>query len=262
MAKRAAPADLWTTFTDAYLVVRDWMGGLDESTFRVVSVLDGWTVGDLAAHTSRSASTLPGLTLATRGTTPLTVAEYVDRYAAAGDATVERGRGAVGGADRSVADVVAAMTDGLAAASAVVTGWVGDPVIAGAVGPIRASDYMITRILEIVIHADDLARSVPDVAAPALPKPALRAAVRALLDVLAERHPGRSVEVRVPPFAAVQAVPGPRHTRGTPSNVVEADPVTWLRLASGRVTWADAERAGHIRASGERSDLGAVLPLL
>ena len=90
----------------------------------------------------------------------------------------------------------------------------------------------------------------------------MRVAVKTLLGILVERHPGRSVEVRVPPFAAVQAIDGPRHTRGTPSNVVEADPTTWLRLASGRLAWNDARQAGLLSASGERADLSAVLPLL
>jgi putative sterol carrier protein len=66
----------------------------------------------------------------------------------------------------------------------------------------------------------------------------------------------------VPPFIAVQAVPGPRHTRGTPPNVVETDPVTWLRLATGRVSFTEAVAAGDVRASGNRADLTPYLPLL
>ena len=73
--------------------------------------------------------------------------------------------------------------------------------------------------------------------------------------------PGRSVEVRVPPDGAVQCVPGPRHTRGTPPNVVETDPMTWVRVAAGRLTWADAVDAGRIRASGTRADLTDYLPV-
>ena len=80
--------------------------------------------------------------------------------------------------------------------------------------------------------------------------------------MLAARYPGRSVEVRVPPFAAVQAIEGPRHTRGTPPNVVETDGLTFLRLATGRAGWADAVAAGQVRASGNRADLSAQLPLL
>jgi hypothetical protein len=89
----------------------------------------------------------------------------------------------------------------------------------------------------------------------------LRDAVRALLTVLSRRAPGRSVEVRIPPFGAIQCVPGPRHTRGTPPNVVEADPVTWLLVATQRVSWADALSDGRLRASGNRTDLSEYLPL-
>jgi hypothetical protein len=89
----------------------------------------------------------------------------------------------------------------------------------------------------------------------------LRDAVRFLLEELAAAAPGRSVEVRVPPYGAVQCVSGPRHTRGTPPNVVETDPLTWLRLGAGRTTWADELSAGHVHASGERADLSAYLPI-
>ncbi|MFV2112383.1 sterol carrier family protein [Micromonospora sp. LOL_025] len=92
-------------------------------------------------------------------------------------------------------------------------------------------------------------------------RPVLREAVRALLTVLAERAPGRSVEVRVPPYGAVQCVPGPRHTRGTPANVVEMEPETWLAVATGRLDWADAITEGRVRVSGIRADLSAHLPL-
>ena len=96
----------------------------------------------------------------------------------------------------------------------------------------------------------------------ALPAKARPLVARVLLDVLAQRHPGRSLEVRVPPVAAVQCMAGPRHTRGTPPGVVEADPLTWVRLAAGRLGWADALESGALTASGERADLSGVLPLL
>jgi hypothetical protein len=89
----------------------------------------------------------------------------------------------------------------------------------------------------------------------------LRDAVRALLAELARRAPGRSVEVRIPPFGAIQCVAGPRHTRGTPPNVVETDPMTWLLVATGRLGWADAVASGRIQASGIRTDLSEYLPL-
>jgi Bacterial SCP ortholog len=88
-----------------------------------------------------------------------------------------------------------------------------------------------------------------------------RLLVKHFLAVLAERAPGASVEVRVPPYAAVQAVAGVRHTRGTPPAVVELDADTWIALATGVLTWRDAERAGLVLASGERADLSSWLPL-
>ncbi len=89
----------------------------------------------------------------------------------------------------------------------------------------------------------------------------LRLLTKHFLAVLEARAPGHSVEVRVPPYAAVQAVPGVRHTRGTPPAVVETDAATWIALATGELTWGDAEGSGRVRASGERADLAAYLPL-
>ncbi|GAA4610811.1 sterol carrier family protein [Saccharopolyspora hordei] len=90
----------------------------------------------------------------------------------------------------------------------------------------------------------------------------LAAAVRLSLRTLEQVAPGNSVEVRVPPFAAVQCVAGPRHTRGTPPNVVETDPRTWLLLATGRLAWGDAVDRGALTASGTRADLSQWLPLV
>src|SRR5688500_3441335 len=81
------------------------------------------------------------------------------------------------------------------------------------------------------------------------------------LAVLAEQAPGRSVEVRVPPYAAVQAVPGVRHTRGTPPAVVETDAETWLAVATGRTSWGEAVDSGKGVARGERTDLSPYPPL-
>ena len=86
-------------------------------------------------------------------------------------------------------------------------------------------------------------------------------AVRYLLQLLAECAPGNTVEVRVPPFGAVQCIPGPRHTRGTPPNVIETDATTWLALASGGLSWGDAVASGSVHASGQRATLAGLLPL-
>jgi len=89
----------------------------------------------------------------------------------------------------------------------------------------------------------------------------LATAVRYLLQILAEAHPGHTVEVRVPPFGAVQCVEGPRHTRGTPANVVEMDAATWVALAVGELSWADARSGARVHASGSRADLSTLVPL-
>lgn len=89
----------------------------------------------------------------------------------------------------------------------------------------------------------------------------LATAVRFTLQQLEERAPGRSVEVRVPPFGAVQCIAGTSHRRGTPPAVIETDAGTWLSLVTGVVTWADAVAAGGVLASGERADLAGFLPL-
>lgn len=87
------------------------------------------------------------------------------------------------------------------------------------------------------------------------------AAVRYLLQIVTDVAPGHTVELRVPPYGAVQCVEGPEHTRGTPPNVVEMDPTTWIALATGSVSWAEASDLGSISASGVRSDLSALVPL-
>ena len=97
---------------------------------------------------------------------------------------------------------------------------------------------------------------------PQPPRTELAAAVRTTLRWLAQTAPGRSVEGAGPPFAAVQCVEGPRHTRGTPPNVVETDPHTWLELATGRTGWQEALDDGRVSASGTRADLSDWLPLL
>ena len=86
-------------------------------------------------------------------------------------------------------------------------------------------------------------------------------AVRYLLQLMSDAAPGHTVELRVPPFGAIQCVEGPEHTRGTPPNVVEMDSPTWIALATGSVSWVEAYDQGKISASGVRSNLSSQLPL-
>ncbi len=111
------------------------------------------------------------------------------------------------------------------------------------------------------IPADEGSTAVAAALAGATDRGTLATAVRYLLQTLADVAPGNSVEVRVPPFGAVQVIEGPRHTRGTPPNVVETDARTWLGLVTGSVAWAEAVTAGSVVASGTRTDLAEVLPL-
>lgn len=87
-------------------------------------------------------------------------------------------------------------------------------------------------------------------------------AVRYTLQVLANEHPGSAIEVRVPPYAAVQCGEGPRHTRGTPPNVIEMDAEVWLALAVGQLSWVDAQAQRMLSASGARATLEGFLPVV
>jgi hypothetical protein len=123
--------------------------------------------------------------------------------------------------------------------------------------PVRLRPLPADELAQLLRRLDD-AQARCDDAGP----DDVRAAVKHFLAVLTARAPGKSVEVRVPPYAAVQCIEGARHTRGTPPAVVETDAATWLALARGQTTFAEAQYAGRVRASGERSDLSPHLPLV
>ncbi|MGK4582031.1 sterol carrier family protein [Kitasatospora sp. HPMI-4] len=132
---------------------------------------------------------------------------------------------------------------------------------ATAFGPMLLTDVLVTRLVEAVVHADDLAHALGLAEFPHA-RQAVAAVTRLLADSFAAQVPGGAVELRIPPYAVVQAVPGPRHTRGTPPNVVETDPLNWIRLATGRVAWGTAVESDAVSASGERSDLAEFLPVM
>ncbi|RLU99137.1 hypothetical protein CTZ27_14290 [Streptomyces griseocarneus] len=128
-------------------------------------------------------------------------------------------------------------------------------------GPMRLSDFLVTRLVETVVHADDLA----DAVGADFPhdRVALGFVTRLLADAFADRVPGDSVELRVSPDVVVRGVPSPPgHAPGTPPDVVETDPLTWVRLATGRVGWSSAVGSGGVSVSGERGELGGWLPLM
>jgi len=238
-------------FTAQSRVIVDWYAAANADELAAPTILPGWTVGDLGAHLVVAwRGLVTGLDSPSRER-PQTQAEYVARYAAAADQVAEGARQA------QVGDLAEAH-DGAMARLA--QAW--PDVVHGSRGPIRSDDFVASRLVDLVVHVDDLTRSQPRPAV--LVDAAAAAATRTLANALAEAHPGASIEVRMPPWSAVQIAlgSGPRHTRGTPPNVVETSPLTFLRLATGRLTWAEALAGGEVSASGAHADLSPVLPLL
>ena len=237
----------------------DWLDGVPDTDFARPSVLAGWDVRMLTAHVLLTHRGLIARVTDPDPGPPIPIPEYVRSYRPAATAIAETTLGTAG--DLSPRELIAA-TRALPSASATLDGLAPNAVIRGGRGPTTIGDWLATRLIELVVHTDDLSRSLPERAAAALEPAALAAVTRTLAEILAAQAPGRSVELRVPPFIAVQAVAGPRHTRGTPANVIETDPLTWLRLATGRLAWSDALGAGRVAASGIRADLAEQLPLL
>lgn len=228
---------------------------LPDGAFGRATALPGWRVSELVAHLAMCASAPARWLLDPAPVKAETdAANYVLCLGgAAADIDLRTRERAGTKPPAQLRAEVRAAVDELAAVAAVT-----DParVIPTRLAPMRFDEFLITRLVEGVVHGLDLD---PVVDADPL---ALRIATKVLLAALVAKAPGHTVEVRVPPIAAVQCVQGPRHTRGTPSNVVEADPLTWVRLAAGRLRWADAVADGRVSASGERSDISGLLPLL
>ncbi|MFD0022827.1 sterol carrier family protein [Streptomyces sp. NPDC058382] len=258
-ARRYDPVRTRAAVLAQFAHVRRAVGSLTPQQLDGPSGLGDWTVRELAVHLTMALShvsrnlELPEPTLAKPEVTllewPFSTAGRAARIAddttalAAGRPDVETLYGEV--ADRFEARV---------------SGVSEDRLLPTRVGAMRLGDFLVTRTVELVVHTYDLNQA----AGLDIPydRQALAACTRLLADSLAEKAPGGSVEVRVPPFAVVQCVQGPKHTRGTPPNVVETDPVTWFRLATGRTEWAQALDAAKVSASGERADLAELLPLM
>ncbi len=126
--------------------------------------------------------------------------------------------------------------------------------------PVRAPACNVVRMNPSM---EAVSRAVSAYAAGERPERAVeKAAVKHLLGLLVQQAPGKSVEVRIPPYAAVQCVEGTRHTRGTPPNVVETDARTFVGLATGTLAWVDTVSDGRVRATGTRADLSGLLPIV
>ncbi|GAA2150129.1 maleylpyruvate isomerase family mycothiol-dependent enzyme [Kitasatospora kazusensis] len=228
--------------------------------------LGGWSVRELVAHLALQIGWLPRhLAEPLAGRTALSLSQWATGVSELApllaDATREHAAAAFEGAPAEVSAAFDAEADALLAALA-------GPEVADPgrrfeirLGSMLLTDFLLTRLVETVVHADDLADALALADFPH-DRQALAAVTRLLADAFADQVPGGAVELRIPPFAVVQAVPGPRHTRGTPPNVVETDPLGWIRLATGRTAWAAALDEAVVSASGERSDLSAYLPVL
>ncbi|WP_051054447.1 sterol carrier family protein [Frankia sp. QA3] len=239
--------------------VADAVGDLPDDAFAAPSVLPGWTVGDLVMHVGRSATALtqalaPALPAgAAAGPRPVPAVDYLTGTGARAEMIADTARSlAAGTGPAGMRRRLAAEVSAAAAALAQVTD--GDPVVATPGGPMLLTEFLRTLAVEAVVHGLDL--GVEPL------RPALKVVTRLFAELFAHRVPGHTVELRVPPFVAVQVVEGPRHTRGTPPNVVEAGPVAFVLLCAGRLAWGDAVADGRISASGERADLSGHLPLL
>jgi len=244
--------------------VLEWLHGLPQEAFERPTVLPDWTLRQLAGHLVFVHVGLTSSVDQRTNEAAVPIHEFVTRYRRDVEmimaATLEASAGlsgheVVARLESAIDDLAVRLEAGVRPAQVIMTRR----------GPTTTEDFLATRIVELVVHTDDLNRSVPETAPAALQKNALARCTRTLGGILAAQRPGRSVEVRVPPYAAVQCAigdPGPAHTRGTPSNVVETDPLTFLRLATGRVAWADAVADGSVHASGLRANLAPVLPLL
>ncbi|GAA2250516.1 maleylpyruvate isomerase family mycothiol-dependent enzyme [Streptomyces atrovirens] len=220
--------------------------------------LGDWTVRELAAHVTMAVETVSrNLDREAPPKAELALLDWPFATAARASAIADDTR-ALAAADADLDALYARteqrFTERLADAP-------GTRLLATRTGAITLADYLVTRTVELVVHTDDLNAAVPGLDIP-YDRQALAACTRLLADALAAKAPGGSTEVRIPPYAVVQCVEGPRHTRGTPPNVVETDPLTWIRLAGGRTAWQDAVAGAKVSASGERADLGPYLPLL
>jgi uncharacterized protein (TIGR03083 family) len=238
-----------------------WLARVEKAALARPSVLPDWDVRTLVGHLVLVHSGLLE-TLARPSWEPaVPVWEYVRRHGH-DSAAIEASTPELTG---PMSELVVRLDEAIENLETALAGRL-PPVLEAPRGPISVLDFLETRVVEVVVHADDLTRSLPERESVRLERGALSACCRTLTAILAAQQPGRSVEVRVPPFAAVQCGladdPGPTHTRGTPPNVVETDPVTFVRLATGRLSWDEAREARLVKASGQRANLASVLPLI
>lgn len=225
------------------------------------TVLPGWDITALVAHLATVLETTTTTLHRPSRAGLVSVGHYLSAYgpAAASVAARETERAEQAGWSTTLGD----LRRGLSVLEQLRADTVPTKV-EGPRGVLKPEDWLATRMVELATHGDDLHRSVPGSAGMGFDRSQWTLALRTLAQALGDRHPGHTIEVRVPPYTAVQCgIPGdgPTHTRGTPPNVVETDGPTFLRLATGRIAWDEAVTRGTVSASGTRADLSVLLPL-
>ncbi|KKD06518.1 maleylpyruvate isomerase family mycothiol-dependent enzyme [Streptomyces sp. WM6386] len=257
-ARTYDPAKTRTAVLTQFGHVRQAVGTLSEERLASPTRLGDWTVRDLAAHITMAVDAISrGLDRDEPDKPTLTLLEWPSTTAPRAD-DIDDGTRDLAAAHPDLDALYADTGERFARKLAQTPG---DRLIGSRTGAMPLADYLVTRTVELVVHTDDLNAALPGLDIP-YDRQALAACTRLLADALAAKAPGGSTEVRIPPYAVVQCVEGPRHTRGTPPNVVETDPLTWIRLATGRVAWPEAIEDAKVSASGERADLGGLLPLM
>lgn len=254
MIRPPSPSDARDGVLAQYALLTAAVARLDDDAFARPTRLGEWRVAELVAHLSSTLDAVPrALDRAAPERPEADLTAYLLAMRNVAPAVARRATD--NARDVAPADLRHRLAETLAAADESLRDADLSRLVAARLGAVPLGDFLVTRCVEGVVHGLDLGGVEPDATA-------LKVVVRTFALLLEHVAPGRSVEVRVPGHVAVQCVEGPRHTRGTPPNVVEADAVAFVELGAGRLAWGDAVANGAVRASGERADLSPHLPLI
>ncbi len=278
-------ARLRQTFVRSGALVDEVAQSLSAADFARPARVRGWDVRLLTAHLLWRLTSMAFQLDHPSASRPVTLEQYAAHSLATTARRLEQARAT---ADHDTGHALAAQLHSVIAdLSVLLSDEDLPPVVDTGVGRLNLLDFLRIYLIDVVVHLDDVRDALGPGAGPRREAPAARVGrdndpeavaevVRTLAEILAARAPGQSVEVRIPPFAAVQigdpeaasragsefVEPAPTHTRGTPPAVVETDPLTFMRLGLGRMTWADALGRRLVAASGLRTDLSPQLPLI